>query len=256
MNDLIVCAIFKDEAHILYEWICHYLARGVSRVYLVNDFSTDNFADITNTFGDSVVVMHNDIVTNDAGRQMMICEKYFRPILMTSKWVALVDLDEFLYSPETVDLNSVLDRHDNHNQVLVDWLHFGSSGHVYQPQSVVEGFRMRAHLDTTKPYYSYKSIFKGNSLVKFKVHSHEVTGTTHHEHSALLINHYTIQSLNFFMTVKATRGDVNNHFPLTGARRDRAYFDSYDINVVEDRRLSDQNKEITEVVKSIKKLKI
>jgi glycosyltransferase involved in cell wall biosynthesis len=249
MHNLIVCAVFKNEAHILDEWIRHYLVRGVDRIYLVNDFSTDGFAEITKTFGDLVVVMDNDIVTNEGGRQMMICEKYFRPILSSSKWVALVDLDEFLYSPETMELKSVIERYNDHSQILANWVYFGSSGHVYQPHSVVEGFRMCAPMDTTKTYYSYKSIFKGDSLVKFNVHSHEVTGSTHHEQSVLLVNHYAIQSLNFFMTVKAMRGDVNNHFPTNGLVRDRAYFDGLDINVIEDRRLWEQNREIIEVVK-------
>ena len=248
-SELIVCSVFKNEAHILDEWIRHYLARGANHIYLVNDFSTDNFSEITNRFADQVTIFHNDIVTHQPGRQSMIYEKYFRPLIKPSVWVAIMDLDEFLYSPDTMDLRNLLTRYNSYSQVLVDWLHFGSGGHSYQPQSVVEGFQMRASLDTRKPYYSYKSIFKGDCLVKFGVHRNEVNGPTYHERTSLLINHYTIQSLEFFMNVKATRGDCDNHFTLNNLRRDRAYFDGYDINDVRDSRLCDQNIDITEIVK-------
>lgn len=39
-------AIFKNESHILKEWIEHYFYHGVEHIYLINDNSTDNFLNI------------------------------------------------------------------------------------------------------------------------------------------------------------------------------------------------------------------
>ena len=113
-------------------------------------------------------------------------------------------------------MKDVLNKYDDYSQIIVDWLHFGSNDHIYQPNSVVEGFTMRAHFDTSKFYYSYKSIFKADKLIRFDIHRHVVNGQTIHikysDSCDLIINHYTVQSLEFFASVKATRGDVNNYF--------------------------------------------
>ena len=45
-------AIFKNEAHIMKEWIEHYLYHGIEHIYLINDFSTDNFLEILQPFID------------------------------------------------------------------------------------------------------------------------------------------------------------------------------------------------------------
>ena len=251
--NLCVCAVFKNEAHILDEWIRHYLDRGIDHIYLINDFSNDNFQEIIDQFGSKITLFHNDIITNDVGRQITISEKYFRPILNTTKWAAILDLDEFLYSPETTDLLSIIERYNDYSQLEIDWLHFGSNGHIYQPQSVVEGFRMRAEFDMTKYYYAYKSIFKTECLQQFLIHGHHITGHTirisYSENAPLIINHYPVQSLTFFTNVKSTRGDINNYIQTTGKSRNIEYFNSYDINNIEDNRLYLQNKNTIECVK-------
>ena len=60
----------------------------------------------------------------------------------------------------------------------------------------------------------------------------------------LLINHYAIQSLDFFSKVKMTRGDVNGWF-LT-EDRNLTYFQTWDVGDVYDDRLLIQNQEILE----------
>ena len=246
MYNLCVCAVFKNEAHILEEWIHHYLHRGIDHIYLINDFSSDDFDSKIKPFGDKITLFHNDIITNDVGRQNMIYEKYFRPILNTTKWVAILDLDEFLYSPETTDLLSIIERYNHYSQLKIDWLNFGSSWRIDQPPSVVEGFRMRGELDMTKCYYSYKAIFKTECLQEFAVHTHHTTGDTIHisysENAPLIINHYSVQSLTFFRTIKSTRGDVNNYFESIGSSRNIEYFNKCDTNKIEDSRLYLQNK--------------
>lgn len=253
MYSLCVCAIFKNEAHILDEWIRHYLDRGVDHIFLVNDFSNDNFQEIIDRFGSKITLSHNDIVTYNLGRQTMIYEKYFRPILNTTKWAAILDLDEFLYSPETTDLLSIIERYNDYSQLKIDWLHFGSSDHIYQPQSVVEGFRMRADFDTTKPYYGFKSILKADCIQGFSIHSHYMTGNSVHisysENAPLIINHYPIQSLTFFTNVKSARGDDNNYNQTSGRSRNIEYFNSHDTNNIEDNRLYLQNKNTIECIK-------
>jgi hypothetical protein len=56
----------------------------------------------------------------------------------------------------------------------------------------------------------------------------------------LIINHYCIQSLDFFLKVKSTRGDCDNWFDHKKLFRDTAYFNGYDINDIYDDRLFKQ----------------
>jgi len=262
MYKFCVCAVFKNESHILEEWLMHYIHHGVEHFYLVNDNSNDNFETITNKYANYVTLFHNDIQTKNVGRQILIYDKYFRPILNESKWFAILDLDEFLYSPNNVYLPNIIEKYNNYAQLRVNWLHFGSNEHLYQPQSVVEGFMKRAQVDSSKPYFSYKSIFQGNSLVNFGVHANNVNGPEiylKYEDNNIpdfIINHYCIQSQDFFLKIKATRGDINNWFDHENLQRNLDYFKGYDINDIYDDRLYNQNKNIINHVKNNKIINI
>ena len=56
---------------------------------------------------------------------------------------------------------------------------------------------------------------------------------------SLHLNHYQVQSLDFFMQVKATRGDVGSAF--LDRLRDRAYFEQWDLNDMSDTELAELN---------------
>lgn len=258
MYNFCVCSIFKNEGHILEEWLLHYIYHGVEHFYLVNDNSNDDFKNIINKYANYVTLFHNDIQTKNVGRQILIYNKYFRPILNESKWFAILDLDEFLYSPNDIHLPNIIEKYNNYAQLRVNWLHFGSSEHVYQPQSVIEGFMKRAQIDSSKPYFSYKSIFKGNSLINFGVHSNVVNNSEiylkYEENNIpdLIINHYCIQSQDFFLKIKATRGDCDNWFDHQNLKRDLDYFKGYDINNIYDDRLCNQNENIINNIKNNK----
>jgi hypothetical protein len=65
------------------------------------------------------------------------------------------------------------------------------------------------------------------------------------EHSALHLNHYAIQSFNWFMKVKATRGDINS--ANNDNVRNKEYFKNFDFNDIYDSELSNitNNKNIS-----------
>jgi hypothetical protein len=161
--------------------------------------------------------------------------------------MAILDLDEFLYSPTDHNIWSIVSYHSSASQIKIDWLMFGSSGHKYQPISVISGFTQRAAFTGTGDFYSYKCIFKTSDLVSFGLHESRVTGETiHFAYSdntpvPLVINHYIIQSRDFFMNVKAVRGDCDNYYDHMKLSRDRAYFTHHDNNDITDIRLFQQN---------------
>jgi hypothetical protein len=147
-----------------------------------------------------------------------------------------------------------LENNSSISQIKVDWLHFGSNGHIDQPVSVVRGFTKRAPYTTREMYSSYKTIFKTADLISFGIHMHNVSGSTVYMQysedipSDLVINHYNIQSKNWYLQVKGTRGDVNNWLDHIGLARNIDLFNKYDINIVEDNRLLEQNSGIYKLI--------
>ena len=47
---LCLVAIFKNESHILQEFINHYIKQGVDRFLFIDNGSTDNYIDIINKY--------------------------------------------------------------------------------------------------------------------------------------------------------------------------------------------------------------
>lgn len=258
MYTLSVGAVFKNEAHIMDEWIQHYLFHGVEHFYLINDGSTDDFLPIIEKYKDKVTLVNNHIANENAGRQDLIYNTYLKPILHDTKWIAILDLDEFMYSPYYIDIKHVIKKYENYSQISVKWNHFGSNGHVEQPQKVVESFTKRAKNDFnyTQPFswklFYVKSIIKSEKCISFSLHESSIHGETKQIKNnetisaELIINHYAIQSYKWFMNVKTTRGDCNrwlgHHPDVKHIQRNEEMFRNLDINEVEDLRLAKQNR--------------
>lgn len=148
----------------------------------------------------------------------MLYNKYFYNIVKNKKykWFFVLDLDEFLYSPFTTNLKEILKNYENYSQINIGMHNFGSSNFIIQPDNVVQNFVYRSKYDESKPYISHKSGFKSNEFINFGIHSHSVNGKSkfvnQNGSSDLVINHYAIQSLEYFKNKKLIIGDVNNFY--------------------------------------------
>ena len=79
---LSVASIFKNESWGMKEWLDHYKFHGVDHVYLVNDFSTDNYLPILQPYVEEgfVTLYQNDNPERYTGRQIDMNNKFFKPI--------------------------------------------------------------------------------------------------------------------------------------------------------------------------------
>ena len=253
--NFIICAVFKNEAHILDEWIKHYLNRGCDHIYLVDDDSTDDFSVITTKYTGSVTVFNNDIYTSSSnGRRLAIYNKYFKPLLSESRWMTILDLSDFLYNPNTLRLPDVIEKYDDYSQIIIDCLVFGSNGIKSQPDSVVDEFLKRG-LFKGECEENIRAILRCADLLDFKKYEHDVCGDTAYvkyeedgETVDFIINNYCVQSLQWFLKVKAIRGSLDK----VGHSIKIDYFKKSDLNEKLDRRLCDQNKVIRRAAKSIR----
>ena len=176
MYTLVVVAIFKNESHILKEWLEHYLLEGVDHFYLIDNCSTDNFRLTLAPYQRDHLV---DCVTDSRPHlQEELYNQYFLgTVKKDAQWSMVVDLDEFIYSrqpyPKISDYLRSLP--ENIIQVVVPWKVFGSSGLIRQPVSCIDSFTTRESYMATSCLKLTKTIGRTNHLTRLGIHRSVMT---------------------------------------------------------------------------------
>jgi hypothetical protein len=250
---LSICAIFKNESHILDEWINHYIKEGVDHFYLINNGSTDNYVSIISKYSDRITLFHD----NRKWVQTECYNKYVLPELWNSEWIMVVDLDEFVYARNGFNkISDYLRTLDcDISVVFVQWKMFGSNGHEKQPTSAIKGFTRR--MDGFHPLR--KSISRTKVITQLRLHNPIISDgkciladgqivqneplencpVERMSYHYLHLNHYAIQSKEFFLNVKKTRGDADSK-TTENIRNNDDYFQIYDTNDILDEELNNK----------------
>jgi hypothetical protein len=265
---LSVGAVFKNESLNLKEWVEHYKNRGVEHIYLIDDDSEDNYKDVLESYIQQgfVTLYKNDIpkFPRVFGRQNTIYNKFFLPIINESEWFYVCDLDEFLYSPKHFNLIDALNKYKDYTALLVNWLCFNSNGNNGHPDSIVKSCTKRLgyneYVNAPMPDGSYNrqvmhsrkyiiNLTDKNTIIS-DINLHDITispfkpvnvsYTAMGDDFDLVINHYYLQSREYWEKVKMSRGDCDNWHP--DDRRDWNYFNALDVGDEIDTRLLEQNK--------------
>ncbi|CDX20586.1 conserved hypothetical protein [Mesorhizobium plurifarium] len=221
--NLTACAIFREEAPFLAEWIRFHQSVGFEHFYLYNNFSTDDFKTVLEPF-----IQQGLVTLVDWPRpvgQLSAYKDCIRRHWREALWIGLFDIDEFLFAPDGRDVRSVLDAYRDLPGVCVWQAFYGSSGHVERPDGpLVEAYTMRAGPDitTAKTIVNPRMVYKpGVHLSKFlsgeamDTHRRIIVPGMPPKLDILRINHYWSRSLAD-LDQKIRRGDAS-----TSAPRDR-----------------------------------
>ena len=129
---LAVCAIFRDEARYLAEWVSFHRIQGVERFYLYDNRSSDDWAtELAPEIEAGIVeVQHWPFVPGQLGAYKHCLEQHRDE----ARWIAFIDVDEFLFSPTGRPVPDVLRGFDTHSGVVVNWRMYGTSGHKDPPR--------------------------------------------------------------------------------------------------------------------------
>lgn len=239
----VVAAIFKNEEHALIEWIEHYKFHGAQHIYLIDDNSNDNGVQIIQPYIENgFVTLFNANFPMYLGRQKDIYNTFILPLIHNkiSKWTFICDLDEFLWSPDSLDIKDLLFGCKHFSQIQINHSQFGSSGYIDQPKCIVKYFIYKEKEETELLKYFVNSDFKFSSLNIHHatyVNKEDSINTFIRLSNFFKLNHYIIQSLNFWNNIKCTRGDADSYL-----LRDESQFHGMDKNEVEDLSLWEQNK--------------
>ncbi len=147
--NLAICAIFQNEAPFLREWIEFHRLVGVEHFFLYDNLSDDNGAEILAPYcSEGLVTLLPWPISFENFAQARAYNDCLERFGADIRWLALVDVDEFLFSPAVRNLHTVLSEFEHFPGVVVHWQVYGSSGCTSSPEGlVIENFLYRAPTD-------------------------------------------------------------------------------------------------------------
>lgn len=222
-NYLALCCIVKDENEYLDEWIWYHRKVGVEQFYI---FDNNSKVPVTDTLKQLIA---EGIVTVDvidgSGMQMEAYQRCLDKYGKESQWIGFIDTDEFLVPKDTNDLRVFLERYADFGGLGVNWVVFGSAGHLTRPQDR----QIRSFLSCASPENERNGHIKSIVQPRFVKRA---GGDPHHfvykklkycvnelfdkisgskvEHSTryIQLNHYYLRSLDEFKAkMQRGRGD-------------------------------------------------
>jgi hypothetical protein len=227
-------SIFKNETMNLKLWLDHYLWQGIEHFYLIDNGSDDNPLIILQEYIDNGIVTY-----------YFLPEKYkqvehYRYVFDTERlkektfWLVVCDLDEFFYGVDKKLTTKIKSLENYYDYILCNWQLFGTDGCIQHPPDIRTAITHREntlHIGT-KYIIDTKFIFKPSVIENSsQIWIHNLisipkTIRRRIANNLIRLNHYQIQSVEFFQKVKMTRGDVSN---INWKNiRDMNYFIAYD----------------------------
>lgn len=233
-----ICAIFKDEALSMKEWIEYHLLIGVEHFYLYNNNSSDESCTILKTYIDKGVVTlinWNYPPPSQTSAYNDFKSKYWKE----THWVAFIDLDEYICPKCATNLKDWFSKYENFPSLVVYWKMFGSNGRIEHDKTklITEQYIVAwdKFTDIGKPVFNthFKAvettlktihalpatirIFGHNFTIPpinefkyfLKYKSNRVGVFTTVNDFSIQINHYATKSYLEYFVKRRKRGDVN-----------------------------------------------
>lgn len=149
MYNLVICAIFKNEARYLKEWVEYHRMVGVEHFYLYNNDSTDNYKEELKYYLDNNIVTLTDAPGEK--QQMPAYNHFLKNYSQEAIYGAIIDVDEFIVpvNKATIleEMADIVDRSRKKEEVQgaagrcvgvsLCWLYYGTSFHINPPDGLV-----------------------------------------------------------------------------------------------------------------------
>jgi hypothetical protein len=147
----------KNENDYLEDYIKYYLYHGVEHFYIY-----DNESDV---FAKEALTKYLDICTvvrfPGKGVQMEIFQHFLDNYKDETKWVAVIDIDEFIFPKKHDKIKDFLIEFDNYDAIAINWLMFGD-GHNAKK---IRGPLIKNYLYSQKQQHpNFKTIYKTSAV--------------------------------------------------------------------------------------------
>ena len=152
-----ICAIAKNEARYLKEWVAYHHLIGFDPIRVYNHESEDDSSAVLDHLAECGLVEWKAwCAPPDKKPQWLAYEDGLASLRNRADWIAFIDLDEFIVTPRHPSIQEFLLEHDEMDAIAINWKMFGSAGHkTYEPRPVIERFDRCA-----------EKSFSGNRAVK------------------------------------------------------------------------------------------
>ena len=207
-----IMAIFKNETMVLKTWLEHYLWQGVDHFYLIDNGSTDDPLTILQSYIDQGLVTYYYKPERFCQAQHYRFVFDYENLKEKCKWLCICDLDEFFFGTEQ-SLAKELDNFDNYDVINTHSFFYGSDGLIKQPEDIRTAIIHRTDDIINGNKYIFKpSSVKDSSevwihwLVEPGTYQKKTGINSTDNDTKIRLNHYIIQSLEYFQKVKMTRG--------------------------------------------------
>lgn len=205
---LAICAVLKDEADDLAEWLAYHANLGVEAFYLYDNDSTDATADIIKAHSQRFNITHYKVSLQPA--QALTYRHFFEAHRFDTAWAAMIDGDEFI-NPVGGSLQDYLERSDDCAAIAMNWTVFGTSGLISKPDGLcIESFVKRGRDDCDVNAH-IKGIVRPHRVIRY-LGPHQQLVLGHYEdamgntvfpmqtkvkpprHQGLRLHHYALKS--------------------------------------------------------------
>jgi hypothetical protein len=223
---LSIIAIFKNEGMNLKTWIEHYIWQGVEHFYLINNDSDDNFMDILKPYMDLITLYNIPFKHIQAEAYKFVYKN--EDLQNKTEYLIMADLDEFWYCYNS-NIKNELKKYPEYDIIYSKWRMFGTPS-IKHPEDIrLDSVNRDNGLHIlTKWICKTKNIDYSNIWIH-NINNYEPKKLNIIDLSDIFrLNHYPIQSLEYFVKIKMTRGDVASQ--NSDNVRDINYFMKYNEN--------------------------
>jgi len=226
-----ICLIcrFKNERHILYEFVHHYLEEGFDTLYLIDNNSDDNYFSENKDWLQTLIEQKKVNISSSNLGQEKSTNLVFNKIKNDYDWVLVCDMDEFMFAvKEKYNIKDLLENKlFNYDYIEVPWKMFKHTNY-YQPKSIIND-NVLTHdntKDISSPSHGYKYLIRPKYVDILKAHRVSTKNNPKMykfkscHNKFIQNNHYRSQSEEYLRGIKEVRGggihpkkykNYNNH---------------------------------------------
>ena len=176
-NNLAVVLICKDEEDYVDEWIRYHELAGVRHFYIYDNDSADSTAAKARAHNrdKTAVIVHPWRLRAKAGKCTVGPQEaaYAHAILCYGhkhRWMAFIDIDEFIVPRQHGTIIEALERLDRHSNISLSWSQFGHCGHMTKPSEPCAFAYMLRHQPDINRSDHFKCIIDPSKISMIGVH--------------------------------------------------------------------------------------